>query len=138
MRRYLLGGLVAAAVMIAGCGDTNIVPVSGRVALDGKPLGGATVNFQPDEPGKAYPGPGSMAVTRDDGGYTMKLVGKPGDGAVIGKHKVYITKSSGVSKPDEDRAAPEILPSKYNGKSTLTFDVPAGGTQSADFTLTSK
>jgi hypothetical protein len=140
MKRYIPGVLVLASAAVAGCSDSNLAPVSGRVTLDGKPLAGATVNFQPDVPGKAYPGLGSMAVTGDDGAYTLAVVGQKTNGAVIGPHKVYISKAVAATagqNPDEERPTTEKVPSRYNGKSTLSFEVPSAGTQAADFDLSS-
>ena len=40
----MLGGLVC--LSLCGC-DRDVVPISGRVTLSGKPLSGAVVTFQP-------------------------------------------------------------------------------------------
>jgi hypothetical protein len=68
------------------------------------------------------------------------------DGALVGKHRVQIT--TGVSEslaqeytgPTEDGSPPpnfpkdyRRVPERYNDKSELTFEVPPGGTDQADF-----
>src|SRR5262245_65916979 len=86
---------LSAILLAAGCGggEFKVAPVSGTVTMDDRPLARVYVNFQPmgstDNPN---PGPGSYAVTDDQGRYTLKLVegGKPG--AVVGRHKVSITR----------------------------------------------
>jgi hypothetical protein len=139
-----LAALAALAVLLsAGCGGSDsykVARVSGRVTLDGKPLGNAAVMFQPVAAGNAEPGPGSGGFTDDDGRYTLKVVGKDTPGAIIGKHKVLIMPSQkDDSAEDKNRAVSKAIPRKYSNKNTpLEFDVPSGGSTSADFELKSK
>jgi hypothetical protein len=129
-------------LLVAGCGQ-NVAPVSGRITLDEKPLANATVIFQPnsDDPN---PGPGSQGKTDKNGEFTLKLM-KEGSamGAIVGKHKVTITAYEGhdgsvPSSGSDMKFAKRIVPDEYNAKSTLTFDVPAGGSASANFDLKSE
>jgi hypothetical protein len=47
--RLLLGVLCAGGLMAAvGCGGPRVVPVSGTATVDGKPLAGFVVTFNPD------------------------------------------------------------------------------------------
>src|SRR5262245_13252044 len=91
-RRVMI--LAALAVWAAGCSNQpyKTAPVSGRITLNGQPVAGAAVMFQPVAPdNNPNPGPGSTGVTDEQGHYTLKLVGKETSGAVVGKHKVRIT-----------------------------------------------
>src|SRR5262245_1998728 len=76
-----------------GCSNEpfSVVPVSGRVLLDGKPLADAHLTFQPVGTGSLEAGPGSYAKTNERGEFTLELVGKNRSGAVVGKHRVNIT-----------------------------------------------
>lgn len=129
------------ALLLAGCGASTyeLAPVSGRVTLDEKALAGARVSFEPQaEQGKDIVGPGSFAVTDDDGRYVLATVDKQA-GAVIGKHRVTI----GASLYSPDRTKMEVIreeevPAKYNADSQLTFDVPTDGSDAADFELWSE
>jgi hypothetical protein len=142
MRARLLLGLVL--LLALGCGTgKKIVPVSGTVTLDGKPLVGATVGFQPIAPeGKMDAGPGSQAKTNNKGEFTlMTALGE--NGAVVGKHRVMISLLN-EQVGDSDARPPrggwplaDKVPKRYNSESKETFDVPAGGTNKADFVLTS-
>ena len=131
--RYLL--CVTLMLTATGCWSTSKYPldsVAGTVTLDGKPLPDAFVNFQP------IGGPGSTAITDDQGRYSLKTIdGEPG--AVIGLHKVTIYSAHSKEAASEDesivRTPKEIVPEKYNYDSTLTFEVPIGGTTSADWAL---
>jgi hypothetical protein len=119
-------------------GGDNLVSVSGKVTLDDKPLPNAMVIFHPVANGP-NPGPGSHGKTDDKGEYTLSLMTRDVKGAVPGKHKVNITAYEGDDKVPS--SAPNmvfrkpLVPDKYNGKTELTFDVPARGTKSANFNL---
>ena len=131
---FTLGLLFCAA----GCGD-NLVSVSGKVTLNDKPLPNATVIFHPHSE-KPNPGPGSHGKTNDKGEFTLTLMTREVNGAVPGKHKVSITAYEGDDKvpssgSDMKVFGKALVPEKYNGKTELTFDVPAGGTTSANFDL---
>jgi hypothetical protein len=140
MKRVLL----LAALLAAGCGDAgDYPPVSGRVTLDGKPLAGARVLFQPDGAGKLEAGRGSLATTDADGRFALTQIGAKGAaGAKVGRHRVVVSKADREVKADDDKGGgpggKEVVPAKYSTESTLTFDVPAGGTAGADFALTTK
>src|SRR5262245_59243356 len=137
MRRSLL----LAALLTAGCGGPTVVSVSGQVTMDGKPLPGAHVTFQPVGGLNQPPGSGSYAKTDADGRYTLRLIQPDRAGAVVGKHKVSISKRGGEASQQSDagiKIPPDPVPAKYNRESTLEYEVPPGGTDKADFELTSK
>jgi hypothetical protein len=133
--RFLVGGLL---LVFAGCGRTNMAPVSGRVTLDDKPLARAMVIFQPASEGK-NPGPGSAGKTDDNGQFTLQLMTSNVQGAVPGKHKVSITAYEGGDEvPSSGSRAvfrKALVPLKYNAETELTFEVPPQGTNSAHFDL---
>lgn len=154
VRLALAAGLLA----LGGCNSSPyaLAPVAGLVTLDGKPLAGAAVEFQPSDPGNVNPGPGSSATTGEDGRYTLQVVGGKA-GAVVGPHRVTVSKlaaaapkraarglpeKGGAPAPDagaseQDAPQLDLVPARYNRATTLKFDVPAGGSQSVDFALTS-
>lgn len=85
-------GLMAAALVLVGCGKAppEIVPVSGRVTLDGQPLPNVEVRFIPTVTGLD----GNMigtGVTDDEGNYTLRLPGKTESGACACECKITIT-----------------------------------------------
>jgi hypothetical protein len=143
MRVRLLA--LAAALAAAGCARPayQLAPVSGTVTLNGAPLAGAWVHFAPKaEKGKPAPGPTSHGQTDRDGRYTLHV--KPGQpGAVVGTSRVFISRRAGGAAPGEPqpdaggRKEKEQLPRRYNEETTLEYDVPAGGTDGANFELKS-
>jgi hypothetical protein len=140
--------LLATSMLAVGCSGDNIkfVPVSGRVTKNGQPLANVRVVFQPI--GSENPGPGSAGTTDADGRYTLTVSSQQqsGKGAVPGMHRVTIgtilpgegalPTDPSVGSPDgAPLAGKELIPPKYNQDSTLKFEVPAGGTDKADFDL---
>ncbi|HLJ93880.1 MAG TPA: hypothetical protein VKU02_11895 [Gemmataceae bacterium] len=132
-------GIFLLLLLLVGCGGGpyQVAPVSGRVTLNGKPLSSASVTFQPIGEGKMNPGPGSGAFTDSDGRYTLKLTGTETSGAVVGKHTVMIRIVHAENTADDRPKKFKQLPDKYNRRTKLEFEVPVGGTNSADFQLTS-
>lgn len=128
--RFLL--VLSFLVGLAGCSKPDhpqVGRVSGVVTLDGKPLAGATVMFQPLE------GRASIGTTDDAGRYSLTyLDGVPG--AKVGPHKVIIR----TEVPGEDGQPPivkEKLPKRYHDQTELTAEVKPG-TNTFDFPLTSR
>jgi len=125
------------SAIVLGCGSSaRYAPVSGRVTLGGKPLANAEVSFQPTE--GTNPGPGSLGKTDADGRYTLTVIGTNQAGAVVGPHRVSVTAFEGQEPdPAADTAPPRKskVPDRYNARTTLTFDVPQGGTDAANFDL---
>ena len=80
-------------LFVAGCGSDgfSLAPVSGRVTVDGEPILGLRISFEPiGGPGRPAPGPDSIAITDADGKYTLYTVrrqpARGGRRAVPGAH----------------------------------------------------
>jgi len=148
--------LTLALLATAGCGGggrdkPDTVNVSGTIYLDNKPLADALVTFSTEE----FAGTGR---TNSEGKYTLA------QGAVPGDNKVTVEKWEGggvelnpeegmdegqfeaMADPDMtgkkkvDVGPKQLIPLHYSDpkKSDLSFPVPDGGTDSADFRLQSK
>lgn len=127
----ITGVLYALVILLAGCssnrGDTpELGDVRGTVKLDGTPLAGALVSFQPIGGGRP-----SSGTTRDDGTYSLTFSNSQ-SGAKVGEHQISITTFT-YAKPD----IPEKVPAKYNTATTLTATVQPRNTL-IDFNLESK
>jgi hypothetical protein len=130
--------------LTVGCGSGGkYAPVSGRVTLNGQPLANATVSFQPIAEGGEVnaPAPGSTGQTNANGEFTlMSAGGRPG--AWVGKHVVRITAVTEQAGTGDERPPrggwPKVdkIPARYNSDSKEEFTVPVGGTDKADFVLT--
>jgi hypothetical protein len=125
-----------------GCGGgRKVAPVSGKVTMNGQPLAGAMISFQPDV--DSYEdAPGSTGKTNDKGEYA--LTASTGEsGARVGKHKVLInlwaTKPGAKDAPTERGGPPleDKVPRRYNDATELTFTVSSAGSSNADFDLKS-
>lgn len=135
-----LASLGVLAVLSIGCGKSGpqLTPVEGVVTLDGTPLEGATVLFQPDAGGKPAVGLSDAA-----GKFVLKTL-EEGDGAQVGMNSVSVTKQiKGESSADveEGEIADVVLetPAKYASPklSGLSVDVQPG-MPSVTLELTSK
>ena len=149
MKRMSLLAMSILLVAVIGCSDgTKLASVSGVVKLDGKPYGKAVVSFQPiGTKDNANPGRGSSAYTDENGRYVLKCDGTQ-NGAVIGKHQVRImtrgadnitadpTKGSDDDTSKQKRDV-DPIPPEWHSRSDKEFDVPASGTDKADFDITS-
>jgi hypothetical protein len=122
-----------ACTLCVGCGQkSNVVPVSGRVIVDGKPLANVAVNFGPLTGGldAAW---ASYGKTDEQGRYTLKLVEGGQLGGMIGANRVTLNESSPGAESDGAavRVQFKLPPTARDG--TLRFEVPAGGTDAANF-----
>jgi len=123
--------LVALSLFVTGCGDSagKLAPVEGTVTLDGEPLAGAKVEFDPDSGTVAYgktEGSTSYGKTDANGHYELKYTHNK-DGALVGKHVVRIsTRDMTIDADGNEVLVPERLPPQYNLNSKLTGEVKPG------------
>ncbi|HPP52066.1 MAG TPA: carboxypeptidase-like regulatory domain-containing protein, partial [Thermoguttaceae bacterium] len=111
----------------------KIAPVSGKITLDGRPMEGVHVSFQPQGGG-----PSSVGLTDKEGRYQLRRIDTQQPGAIVGTHQVYFSLvSENVSQDDAGRPVKSRLPEKYR-KGMISFTVPPGGTEQADFQLSSR
>jgi hypothetical protein len=83
--------LIVAACLLSssGCGSSErVVSVSGTVTHNGKPISGLVVSFVPD--GVTETGV-SSGETDENGKYSLKVAKSGSSGAVVGKHKVWVS-----------------------------------------------
>jgi hypothetical protein len=94
--------------------------VDGKVTLNGKPLAGATVIFQPET------GRHSISITDSDGAYDLQY-NRDNSGATVGKHEVRISTGRAQANENGDiELVKESVPAKYNVKTALRVEVNAG------------
>ncbi|MCC9604684.1 carboxypeptidase-like regulatory domain-containing protein [Blastopirellula sp. JC732] len=120
---------LALAIMTAafvGCGN-DLPPVGevyGTVKLNGEPVEGCQVMFEPIAGGRS-----SSAMTDADGRYTLRYNGDA-DGALLGKHKVRLITARGTRRDDNGRivdpGVKEKLPKEYNSETTQVVEVTSG------------
>lgn len=133
--RWWACGLAAVALLTAvGCGGGGTAAVGGVVTMNGKPVEGAVVTFNP----QGVEVSGSSGRTDAQGRYTLRTVLDDKSGAAVGKHRVAISQYKAGDPKNPESAGKETIPLRYNQNTELTFDVPAGGTDKADFDLKGK
>ncbi|MBL8848032.1 MAG: carboxypeptidase regulatory-like domain-containing protein [Planctomycetaceae bacterium] len=122
------GVCVLLAMFLAGCGEDDppaekpdqLLPVTGTVKMDGKPLPGAVVIFLLQ--GQGTSAFNVMGSTGAEGTYTLKT--RAGqefhDGAPPGEYKVFITR---MVKPDGSALPPDpsTPPAMVGAKESIAF-----------------
>lgn len=114
-------GLLALTALLSGCGGSGVevAPVTGRVTLDGAPLAGARVRFQPEASG----GSPSYGAADSDGNYVLAYK-RDQPGALIGWHTVSVER--GGHDDSANKSKPQALPPRYNTASELRKEVKQG------------
>lgn len=89
----VLGLLLGASLLLAGCGRSGPtpVPVQGNITREGQPLKGAAVMFLPAAGGRPATG-----VTDDAGVFHLQTF-QPNDGAIPGEYRVSVAFADQVS-----------------------------------------
>ena len=140
-------GLVTAALvsvgLFVGCGKVEgpaLIPVSGKLLVDGKPIQGITVMFLPDN-SKGTSGPASVGVTDTEGSFSLAAAGNR-KGAVVGHHRVTAScpfnPAGGSSADGQAQAATACsLPAAYGdpGRSPLSVEVVADPARNTSVSL---
>ncbi len=148
LRRLLAICLLLAGIGLAGCSSgtplpdfvEKLVPVTGKLMLDGEPLAGATVTFTPDI--KAFGGETAYGMTEADGSFGLltQIPGAPPrKGIVEGR---YIVTAFKLEMPDgspvpkdmtdadaEAEGARHVVPPIYldASSSPLKVEIKSGG-----------
>jgi hypothetical protein len=106
---------VLAALLLGGCEPSGpkLVPVSGKVTIDGKPLTIGSIQFVPENARPAYGEIGS------DGSFKLKT--DEAEGVVLGQHKVVVTAQETAGTEATGESVRYIAPQRYG--SPLTTDV---------------
>jgi hypothetical protein len=138
-------GMTIAGVLLAGlmtgCGDSDrvaVVKAAGKVTLDGKAHGPASLTFTPTGGGADDKRPVVGGVVAKDGTFTLTTY-ETGDGAPPGEYSVALgpdTSDAASTDPDKMMATMSGGPSA----DSVTVTVPDGGTDSLklDFKSTAK
>lgn len=141
-----LVAVLSLVLLAIGCSPRRptTVPVSGIVTLDGEPVAGAAVMFEPEAGGVP-----ARASTAADGSYKLSTF-RRGDGALVGRHRVTVAKivieglkvdeagleAGPLTGPIQERSA---IPSSYGNPATsgLMAEINAA-TSTIDLPLTSR
>jgi len=127
--------------VLMGCADksaSNVVPVEGKVLLDGQPLAFGTVTFQPNS------GQPARGEIQSDGTFKLSTYA-PNDGATVGRHQVRITCYESQSPDAKDSLESEslgasLIPERYTKFATsgLVVSIVSSGTAPFEFNLESE
>ncbi|GAA4430258.1 carboxypeptidase regulatory-like domain-containing protein [Bremerella cremea] len=119
--------LSAASLLMVGCssGDhPDVGRVHGKVTLNGEPMEGVVVSFEPAEGGR-----GSWALTDAEGQYELNYNANT-RGTRTGDNLVRLSKQKPVIRDDNGRVTDpgfkEKFPAEYNTQSTQIVTVQGG------------
>ncbi len=123
---HVLVIVAATLAALAGCGGDQfpVVPVTGTITLNGAPLEGALVEFQPLD----MQGSPSYGATDAAGKYEL-VFSQSRKGAWVGEHVVRI------STRNENERIREKLPPSYHADSDIKREVTADGENVLDFNI---
>jgi hypothetical protein len=110
--------VLATSAATVGCGKSpgvRVAPVRGVVTYHGQPVGGAQVTFFPDK------GRLASGTTQSDGNFALSTI-VPGDGALLGHHRVCISKRVAISA-EPYSAERDELPANYGSVLTSKLEV---------------
>ena len=128
------------ALLLAGCGgeSNSLVPVAGAVTLDGQPLAGARIGFEPRRQGEEINvGPSSFGETDEQGRFVLSTLGG-NQGAVAGEHDVTLSTYRG--SPDQEGVvlSKERVPERYRQRGGLLYLVSTQGESDLKIVLDSE
>jgi hypothetical protein len=136
--------VAVAIVAFSGCSGSNLPPVGqvgGVVTLDGQPLTKGQVQFVPDS-SKGTKGRMAVGLIGTDGRFKLTAF-KPGDGALVGFHKVVIICEEDMPAFDPKSPPPppkSLIPVRYTDANTsgLTAEVKSAAKNDFTFALESR
>ena len=143
-RGLLVLWLTAASLASAGCaGSADDLPreaVSGTVTLDGEPLASGAIQFFPAT------NAGGIAVSGGSPVEGGRFWIARENGLVPGRYNVAINAAEPESHDRRTKGAvrkgfapiKDLIPAKYNAKTTLKVEIDKGGSDSLKFDLQSK
>ena len=124
-----MASVTTLALVLTGCGSEEVrialVPVTGTVTLNGKPMADATIRFIPDA-SNAYSTPG-VDATGPEGNYKIRF--KSRSGLSPGKYKVMVTPaltSPTAKVPDAFKDDPYMAQLSVGGSPDQAKDKSAG------------
>jgi hypothetical protein len=117
-------------ILFVGCGQSETVPVTGTVTLNGQPATEAEVIFTPSK------GRVASGATDAAGRFTLST-NKPDDGAVPGDHKVTVVEyyPPGKAPPMTSGGPPSRFPSQYAEASQTPLEAKVARGKPNSFTF---
>src|SRR3954465_5970917 len=131
MHRFLI--FAATGLLVAGCNQSDTVPVTGTLTLNGRPVENGEVMFNPapDKPGRMI-----SAHTDSNGHFTLETA-RPGDGAAPGEYVVtlgeYYPPGKAPAMPKGGGLLPSRFPPKYGDPAQTPLKATVEGGKKNDF-----
>lgn len=126
-----LSGLLLVLLLLTGCGPApvKIVPVTGKITIQGAPLPWGTITLIPDTTKGNSSTLQPYGTISADGSYSLTTDGKPG--APLGAYVVTISAAKpsapGEYKPPEWAASQDYLDRNKSGLTLTVVEIPTPG-----------
>jgi hypothetical protein len=115
----IVGGLVLG---LPGCGDVEekLIPVAGKVTLDGTPLTSGSVSFRPSGDSESQEQP--TGTISSDGSYRLHLHGR--EGAPPGRYKVVVFANEPIQRARGGHGGlpRSLIDRRYNSAKTTPLE----------------
>ena len=131
MQRWSRPWLLTTVLLIAGCQKNPLVPVEGSVTLDGMPVTGMIICFDPQDETQ---GNGALGHVGDDSRFSL-LDARGEPGAYVGKYRISFYPALKTGKAENDPADVVATPKASSvpdiymnaGSSPVIATIPEGG-----------
>jgi hypothetical protein len=124
---------VCGVLLITGCTKRDlVVPVSGKVMLQGKPITDCSLSFQPTT---KNPIVAAAGLTDAEGNFSLETIESPRrKGVVVGEYQVKFFWRDPAFDETKPKPAPYQIPAKYQQEGII-FTVPNDGKTDVVFDL---
>jgi len=122
-KRFLVSVALCGLVgLSSGCaGGPKVVPVSGRVTMNGKPLTSGVVSYRPNKAKGNTFGGEPMGDINAQGEYTLQVMGKPG--APLGAYKVVVNVTGPITEDNTKATTKSLINPTYANVDTTPLEV---------------
>lgn len=142
-------------LLLQGCGGSSdlptLVPVTGTVTVDGKPMAGVTVRFYPMKDGESQPGRTPSGITDESGKFELTYSGN-NRGAIPGQYFASVSfedwqpeypegfdaeSASAAERKKYETPPVQIAPQFSGSETSLEVEVKSGGNEPFKFDVES-
>lgn len=137
LRSWLIVASLISIFFMVGCGGDSsgpiegLVPVSGTLLVDGKPLDDVVVNFIPLESKESTSNRGGSGITDATGAFSVTYLGQDQPGLLPGKYSLSYSRM----RLSDGSAAPKLKEGEAENPSNIPIETMPVHLQAPDATL---
>ncbi len=120
-KRFLFSGALGGLLSLSsGCGGPAAAPVTGHVALNGKPMTSGTVTFVPVKAKGNTSVEEALGDINAKGEYTLQTRGK--SGVALGWYKVTVASTGPITPDNTSATATSLINTTYTNPQTTPLE----------------